>query len=462
MTKNEHGEAVIKWITITVLIAVSLFFVVLYKNVFLDDKPKGQTEQQPPSNSNPPDDDEKNDPPVVIPEIKYSTFPRVASTSNNGEYYINTGGTSDEILKDVIDIGGFFYLILETDSNGYDYRAERESIAIAKMSNDGTIISTLTLMANRNEYYLCSKITNYGMLIAASGKGGITYYGITFDLTYSKAITSDEFTHMEMFYTREGIIVAGTLSNLLTIIMIDDNLNNVFYKTIDLESNISIMEIFPSTYGFSIVTNIDSETPCSYFININNNGDFLSKNLISSNKLLKIMPISSGFALLEKSGTGLYLKAIDNSYIQQFRTQIGEGIGGDFYPLPNGYVTFIYNDDKTISKHLCRFGDIITINDMDFMDIIEIKSFYITQDSMYFYADIMSHGGTKDTKVINYTRNNMVTYSKIIGGYFQDNAVKIIIKDNLLITFMTTHSNNSNFMDNFGGSDIFVFASSIS
>ena len=52
MAKNEYGEAVIKWITVTVLIAVSLFFVILYKNVFIN-KPEGLTEEKPQVSSTP-------------------------------------------------------------------------------------------------------------------------------------------------------------------------------------------------------------------------------------------------------------------------------------------------------------------------------------------------------------------------------------------------------------------------
>lgn len=463
MTKNEYGEAVIKWVTITVLIAVSLFFVILYRNTFILNNPEGQTEI-PPVTSPPVDndeDDEEDDeeiPVIVGPVITYSTFPRVAITSSNGEFYTNSGGASDEKLMNVIDLGGFYYLILETNSNGRDYRADRDSVAVAKFNHEGTLVNTVTLNANRNEYYLQSKITNNGILIAAKGTGGITYYNVSFDLTSSKAVTADNYSEILMYYTSEHTLMAGVDNKNLVVYAVDGNLNKVFSNTIEFEVNISLLEILPAMYGYSIVVSVNSDTPCAYVTSLNSGGDLLSKSLISSSRVLKFTPTSTGYTMLERSGQTLYLKGVNTSLVQQFRTLIGEGTGGDFYALHNGYVTFIYSDNDTVSKHLGKYGDIITTNDIDFKDVISINSASSNQNAIFFYANVRSHGGTMNTRVINYTTNNIVSYSNVLGGYYQDNAVRIIVKNDLVITFMNTKSNNANFLSNYGGSDIFIFA----
>ncbi|MGI6701007.1 MAG: hypothetical protein ACOX3U_00845 [Christensenellales bacterium] len=463
MQKSEYGEAVIKWITVTVLIAISLFFFFLYRNVFLI-TPKGQTEEQPDPTNTPgstPGDEEEEDEEPPAQTIVYSILPRSAVTGEGGEYHINTGGPMSDKLKDVIDIGGYYYLILETASNGGDYRAETESVAVAKLDYSGTLLSTVTLINTRNEKYLCSKINNNGILIAAKGAGGITYYDVNFDLEYSKAVTSDDFTQLKMYYTRDFVLCAGIKGKNMTVFAYDEALNRLFSNVIAYEGEAGVLEIFPSVSGFSIIVNQQSETPCSYLTAINGSGGLINKRLLTNSRLLKIYPTpEGGFTLLELSGKTLYLKCVSNSMSELFRTAIGEGNGGDFYPLHNGYITFIYSEYPTISKHLCRFGDIITVNERDFEDIASIKSFCYTQDAIYFYADAVSHGGTKDTRIINYNSNNAVTYSEVIGGYYQDNAVKLYIKNNLAIAFMYSHSVNAAFMNNFGGSDVFVFCRS--
>jgi len=465
MAKNEYGEAVIKWITVTVLVAVSLFFIILYKNLFVD-APTGNTEEQPTISTSPEetdnnDDDDDDDDTPIGPVITYSTFPRIAITNSEGEFYTNTGGSSNEKLKDVIDIGGYYYLILETSSNGKDYRAETQSIAVAKLDYSGTISKTLTLVSTRNETYLASKLTNSGFLVAAKGSDGITYYLINFDLTFTKAVTSDSYTEITMFYTRDFILMLGVKDRNLTVFAYNDSLNKIFSNTIQYDANICVTDIFPGSYGYHIVVNLLTDTPSSYITSINETGDLLSRVVVSNSKLLKITPIATGYALLEKSGNTIYLKGVNSSLTQQFRTAIGEGTGGDFYPLSNGYITFIYSETGTVSKHLCRFGDIITVNDYDFQDIVNIKSFCPGDDAIYFYADVISHGGTLDTMLINYNSNNIVTYSEVLGGYYQDNAEKVIIKDNIIVAFLTSYSNNTDFMGNFGGSDIFIFAKKI-
>lgn len=463
MPKNEYGEAVIKWVTISVLIAVSVFFIILYRNIYTQETETGRTEDNPPVVASPPPTDEDNDedpedPIVEGPIIVYNTFPREAITNSQGEFYLNTGGVGNEKLMDVIDFAGHYYLILETNSNGKDYRADRDSVALCKINYNGEILNTLTLNASRNEYYVESKITNNGILIAARGQGGITYYNVTFNLTYSKAVTQDSYTSIKMFYTRDYTLCAGIKDKMLTLYAIDDNLNKLYSNSTEFDNNVSLLEILPSAYGFNVIVNVSGTSPAAYINSYNNSGDLLSKSVLSNNKILKLMPVSSGYAMLEQNGLSIYLRIVNQSLVQQFRTLIGDGSGGDFYSLHNGYIVFLYNDTGTLSKHISPGGDIITYNDWDYHNIIEIKSSFITSEGIYFYADVRGHGGTKNTRVVNYTKNNLATYSNTIGGFFQDNAVKILIRDNKVITFMTTHSNNSSFMNNYGGSDIFVFA----
>ena len=70
---------------------------------------------------------------------------------------------------------------------------------------------------------------------------------------------------------------------------------------------------------------------------------------------------------------------------------------------------------------------------------------------------MVSGGGGKDTKIYNYTSNNIVNYTSTIGGYFQESAVKIVASDGFLTVFLTSFSVNGCFIDNLGGADIYVF-----
>lgn len=457
MTKSEYGEAVIKWVTITVLVVISIFFVFLYRNIFIKNTPQGHTENphyENPINDDPPKEDINPEDTPVPPVIEYSEFPRPAYTNANGEFYNNTGGTGNDTLKDVINLAGYYYLILETNSNGNDYMAERNSIALAKFNYGGELEDTLTLKATRDEYYLASKITNNGILISAQGEGGIVYYLINFDFTYSKLQTADNYQQIKMYYTRDYTLVLGAKDNTLSIKGICDNLNILFANTIEYSSRLDIVDIFPSSYGYNIIVSLNNKT--SYMTLINNSGDLSSNNLISNRELLKIIPVDGSFTILEKEDNSIYLRSIDNSLITQFDANIGDANNSDFYPVHNGYIAFLMKDTGTTTTHLSRLGEIITYNDRDYKDIKSIQSFTYTDDGIYFYANIESVNGVKDTRLINYSRNNLATYSAIIGGFMPDDAHTIIIKEDYAILFLTSMSYNTSFINNYGNKDVFI------
>ena len=218
---SENSESIVKWITVTILIAISVFFAILYQNT--TEMPTGEAAKEVIDEikedplEEPTEEDTPAEDPYVAPVITYTTFPKSAFTSSTGEYYINTGGENDEYLQEVIDFNGYYYLILETNSNGNDYNADRAGVAVAKIDYNGTIIKTVTLVGGRNETYLSSKISGMGIVIAALGTSGINYYLVSFELEYSKSVTSDIFDSIKMYYTRDYTLIAGTTGKNITI-----------------------------------------------------------------------------------------------------------------------------------------------------------------------------------------------------------------------------------------------------
>ncbi len=459
MAKHEYGEAVIKWITITVLVAVSIFFVILYKNIFIDPSsgnpglPQVSGEPEPSSSESPsPSVTEQPEGPVIV----YSDYPRTPEAYGAG-WYQGIGGAGSEKLKEVMTIGDYYYLILETDSNSWDFKATITSIAIAKVSLEGVMVGAVTLSGGRAENYLSSKAIGNGIMIAAQGDSGITYYSLSLDLTYSKAVTGDDYDRIKMYYTRDYVLIAGEKDNKITAFALDFTLNRKWSRTLEYTDNARVIEIFPSAQGFSLAVSIDSESPCSYFTAISSIGAFLGNTSLGSGELIKAIPCSSGWTLMVKNDNSLRLKLLNFSLETQFDTALGEGTGGDFYCLNNGYVVFLYGESGTVSKHLCRYGDIITVNDYDFTEVTSINSFASGNGEVFFYADVVTGGGGKDTRIYNYTSNNIVNYTSTIGGYFQESGIKIVASDGFLTVFLTSFSVNGCFIDNLGGADVYVF-----
>lgn len=100
--------------------------------------------------------------------VVYSEFPRGATTTEGYSFH-HTGGTDDEQTRAAYVLGKNKYIVLQTESNGYDYRAKKSSVGLARICGD-ELVGTSTLCEGE---YLDSRVTGAGIYVLLAANGGV-------------------------------------------------------------------------------------------------------------------------------------------------------------------------------------------------------------------------------------------------------------------------------------------------
>lgn len=466
MAKNEHAESVIKWVTITVLIAVSLFFAVVYKSVFIDKNKIGLNEgdkisteitngEKSPTNN--------DNPPTPPPKVDYSVFPRNSKEYINSQNrYAHIGGNKNDYVKNVIELKDFYFLVCQTNSNGDDFSATRQSIAIAKLQLDGTLIKTYTIPFSEDEYYLNSKRFGNNIFIASKSNNTTNFYQVNSDLTVNKLNLQTQTNSLNLYYTPipSQMVCIGVNGKNMYIKVVDNTLCiKHSYAREYAENDIKIFNIFTNIAGYSVVMKRDTT---NYISNFNFEGNFLNEYEISKRELIKIIPCREGYNVLEKSGEDIIFRTIDNinyqnvSYIDE--VVVGQGINADFYNKKNGSIIFIYSNNSNTKVYHYHHGVKISDVSANYSKVKKVSYFVPVikknTDKLYLLTET-----TDGTKLFIYNENLDTEVNNIcsINGNYHEECVKLIVNDTSFNLFINTDSNDNYFSENFGETDIYFF-----
>ncbi|MDR3215846.1 MAG: hypothetical protein LBT55_00315 [Clostridiaceae bacterium] len=264
-------------------------------------------------------EEEPGEEPELPPDnIYYSVLPRAATTLQDGSVYQHVGGIGSEVLKAVHLRGdGKSVVMVETASNGYDFRASARSVGAALFSR-GALEKTITL--DPGESYLDSVISGFGIFVAAKGNGYIKHYRIApdFESVTKKTLAAGKDAEYLLSGVRTDgaylLLLAGrTLS--LNYIDADGNLEFVYDRA--LEDAEGIVAAYEYVNGAAVFTNGVNHASVTLFNVIN--GINQSKTLNNS-EFVQIMPMpieiaafTYGFVCLTKRGESLRLVCLSET-----------------------------------------------------------------------------------------------------------------------------------------------------
>ena len=158
---------------IVIMLGVSVTFSVIYINKYVDFSSTDSLGPTVEADTQVPSKPEEN-----LPDVEYSVFPRVAVRGKDSIVNV-TGGPGSEYLCDSYHLGGSIYALISTDSNGDDYRARGQGIAVARFDEGCNLKETLTLENSIGCRYLCACPSASGLLIVASCTEGIRVWSVS-------------------------------------------------------------------------------------------------------------------------------------------------------------------------------------------------------------------------------------------------------------------------------------------
>lgn len=343
-----------KWLAVTFLLSVSVFcYLYLTK---LPSKTSPVSGEKTVSSAS----DTERDKPEEQP-VSYNELPRPAYEEN--DFIVqNTGGTGDDVLKNVHTLNGYSYLFFDTNSNGSDVRTERPSVAVAMTDANAQLIKTSAFTSGSSESYLHSKIIADGFALLTGSSGYSALYKINRDLVNTAKIVFDCVSDGKTYLCDSGNLAVMLFSeSAFTIKLVSPDFVVIKSSSVYLSKPESV-NVFPR--GDLLDVFINSDKGYSR-LTYSEKAGFISEESVPDKKLVDIMPVTGGFAGVEKDGATQSIFVSDYRFEKTAQKEIPLSDFSVLLPGDNNFTLISGKDGKTSSSVYCLHLDEMFANEQE-------------------------------------------------------------------------------------------------
>lgn len=166
-----------------------------------------------------------------VPTVVYSVLPRQPYTYDGVTCNV-TGAVGQESVLDYYAFGGYVYAVICTDSNGQDYRAQGDMMAVARFDEACVLVDTVTLPQSSGYSYLCASLCDYGLMIAAAGEGKVRLWLVSANMTVRTVSFDYVATRACMLY-QDGRTLLALTGDRLHLLCLSADMQLTWYHSTD-------------------------------------------------------------------------------------------------------------------------------------------------------------------------------------------------------------------------------------
>ncbi len=446
MEKKQTG---IKIVAVIVVISVITLFVVLKtlpsKTVVGDQGNTGNTNTEGSTTETTPEKPKKN----------YTIFPKPSCNYLNNSRLNNIGGTGTEKLLNSFIIGGEIFLLVETNSNGYDFSAETKSYAVATLDLDLNLIST-KILKKSTEKYLGSTIFSSGILLVTANNENTTLslYDEGFNLEKSAELNKYDFVNLQAYSDKVKMLGYNSGSIELT------TFNLGLEKTSEAKINLASEGFYQNIFSYvnkDIFINFRGGffDICKIAQKLENDKIYYVIERICTIKgvIRQLLPLNEGQTLLINFTNNSKTYLLNFEVFEEKFTSTELGLITDnvvLIPQNSGYILHDYVDNG------------ISILDEKFRIIIHglnksnryssVKGEVDKLDNSYLFITKSLTENNTEICSLNYA----LEVKSILKIPYVSSPITIKKINHVTYVFLTTNNNQEEFSSCYGSSDVFA------
>lgn len=426
------------------LVTTSIFFGVIYYDTYIASKDTTKSINNTVITSTSKTD--TSAPITPISNIVYSVFPRTAAESG-GKTINHTGGKGEDTLLDYLLLGEDIFVILSTDSEGFDYKAKTANLAVARFSLDGTLLDCVTLLSSQPVRYLACAPYENGIMLTGSTEGFTVIYAVTTALTYTEKhlpFTSDS----AIMYDNYPYTVTVAADNArIRFLSFDGSLNYGFNYAETCESQVEFLSLYYTSGEYAL------------FYNDGTRGNYLSfseqgisrKKTLFNQPLASVLPSENGFVSAHCLDGTSYLTTLGFNLTSVQTTPLAEGTAVTLAPSGRGFLALVCDGRSTQAVTICRHGDVIS------KDCYSMSGITAVTDCAIGDTEIAILGTKGGQLALNRFDTESNCFTESVNLRVPDNLNARCFKGKTELFVLTdTLAANGDFAGNFGKTDVFL------
>ena len=288
------------------------------------------------------------DPPMLTPTptVTYSRLPRIPYTYDGVTCNV-TGTEGNESVLDYYAFGGEVYVILSTDTDGQDYRAEGPSLAVARFDDACVLKDTLTLPQSGGCTYLCASLYDYGLLLVGAGNGQLRLWTVSTNMTVRTVGYPYVATAASALYD-DGANVVAASGDKMHLLSVGADLQLRWYHTVDA-GGMRVAQLYAYRDAYMAVCTGVSTACCHRF----DAGGVTGRAVLPS--FDAITPYAEGFALASLADNKVYL--VDYDLVRRGEVSFGRASRVQLAAYDRG-ILLLAEDAVTTGYLICNHGDV--------------------------------------------------------------------------------------------------------
>lgn len=424
---------VFKWSAVLTLLIISVTCVYLYSNLPLSETPENLPST--PVVGAPQEEDETTN----TVRTEFPKAPLLAPFLGC-DFLIALSGSGDDTLFEMHSFGGYLYAVGKTNSSDYDFSVTAPSTFVGKLSDNGTLLSILSLEGG----YLHSKLTPFGIAVLTSCSTGTTFTVLDFDLTILATKTNTGDSGGMAVLTQSGLSFVSTPSS--TLVTYSPSTNNFtstalsfkIQEVVSLECIENTLYFVANTDTLPVVGSIkDGVTECS-FVN----------SLQSAHSAIPFYDNKLGFTISGTSGGVSSLCAVFCDGEVSWSKKLFQSEHTKLIPIDDGFLLFASLSKSSTCVRLCSHGDVVENCVLSFTNFFPC-SYLIDKGEITLLLSSSE-----------YEKSTVATYSVTNGASFKfefDTTPRAIVKFGEGVTLgLTSNKKSGNFASGVRGVDSYI------
>ena len=288
-----------------------------------------------------PDDTLEND------EVEDNAFPIYAKTDSLNRYTQELKLTSP-ILNEVHSTSTETFIIFTHATQSGALKVTKTSQTIIKVDDNGNILSAYSITAPKETEYLCSQITNAGLVVAVKDDTRTYLYTISCDFKQVDLIELSLFNKGSIFALNEGVLFLGSSKENAVYKIV----NNSIVASNSLQSG-EIKEIYDfSTHYVLFLSNINGYS----FMKLLPDLKLVSSVNMVDKTLLSVEPIvednKQKYMAVEQSSLGVEIVKYDANFSTHGDERVGVGLAENAKVFFNGESVFLILYSTSVRLYL--------------------------------------------------------------------------------------------------------------
>ena len=294
--------------------------------------------------------DPQEKPDDVLPEkdvVEENVFPLYAKT-DGVHRYLQELELYCSVLNEVHSTATNSFVIFTHETTSGPFKVANKTQTIIKMDAEGTILSAYSIALPKETEYLCSKITNVGLVVAVKDDVRTYLYTISYDFKQVDLIELSSFNKGVIFSLGEGILFLGSSKENSVYKIV----NNAIVASNSLQTG-EIKEIYDfSSHYVLFLSNINGYS----FMKLSPDLKLISSVTIVDKTLLAIEPLTEDgkqkYLSVEQSSSGVEIVKYDANFSSLGLERVGVGLAENAKVFLNGESIFLVLYSTSVRLYL--------------------------------------------------------------------------------------------------------------